>query len=181
MADLFRRAKGRGYDTAEVDDFFARAQAAYEGRSTEHMTPQQVRSVSFAQVSHGYDEAAVDGALDRLDAAFTRKERSAYIQRHGQQAWLDKIVDRATTLYGRLGRPAGQKFHPGGRGEDAYDMAQVDRLCQRLSDYFNQGKAITSGEIRHVVFPVVRGKKGYAMGPVDAFLDRAVEVLVAAE
>ncbi|MDR0504214.1 MAG: DivIVA domain-containing protein [Bifidobacteriaceae bacterium] len=183
MSDLFRRVSGSrlGYDVDEVNAFFARAQAVYEGKSNETMTPEQVRTASFNQSRRGYDEAAVDGALDRLDAAFTRKQRSAFIAKHGQQAWLDQIVERATTLYDRLGRPAGQKFAPGERGRPSYDKTQVDTLCQRLADYFNTGKAITSTQIRHVVFHTVRGRKGYGTLAVDAFLDRAVEVLVAAE
>jgi DivIVA domain-containing protein len=183
MADLFRRARrgARGYDIEEVNAFFARAQAFYEGKSPDRMTPEHVRTVSFTQVSHGYDESAVDGALDRLDAAFTRKERATFIERNGQQAWLDKVVERATTLYDRLSRPAGEKFSSASRGKPGYDKQQVDLVCQRLSDYFNNGKPLTSTEVRHCVFAVTRGKKGYSMAPVDAFLDRALEVLVAAE
>jgi DivIVA domain-containing protein len=183
MADLFRRASGgrRGYDVDEVNAFFARAQAVYEGRTDERMTPEDVRTAKFARMAHGYDESAVDGALDRLDAAFTRKERAAFIEVNGQQAWLDRVVERATTLYERLSRPAGEKFAPALRGKPAYDKHQVDLVCQRLSDYFNNGKQLTSTEVRHSVFALTRGRKGYAVAPVDAFLDRAVEVLVAAE
>ncbi|MDR2253223.1 MAG: DivIVA domain-containing protein [Bifidobacteriaceae bacterium] len=182
MADLFRRAKGgRGYDAREVDDFFARAQAVYEGRSSETITPEDVRNIAFSQIKGGYDEPQVDGALDRLDSAFTRKQRSEFIAAYGQQAWLDKIVDLATTLYDRLGRPDGKKFAPADRGKSAYDRTQVDALLRRLADYFNSGASLTSDEIRHAVFTAVRGKRGYAMGPVDAYLDRALEVLVAAE
>ncbi|MCL2788278.1 MAG: DivIVA domain-containing protein [Micrococcales bacterium] len=183
MADLFRRAPGgrRGYDVDQVNGFFARAQAVYEGQSSEPLTPAEVRSASFDQVRGGYDEGAVDGALDRLDQAFTRKERAAFIAQRGEQAWLDRIVERATTLYDRLGRPAGRKFAPAARGKPAYDKQQVDLLCQRLADYFNTGKTLASADVRHAVFTAVRGARGYAMAPVDAFLDRAVEVLVAAE
>ncbi|MDR1427787.1 MAG: DivIVA domain-containing protein [Bifidobacteriaceae bacterium] len=183
MADLFRRARGnsRGYDVDEVNAFFARAQAVYEGKSSERMTPEDVRTVSFSQVRHGYDESGVDGALDRLDAAFTRKERAGFIERNGQQAWLDRVVERATTLYDRLSRPAGEKFASAATGKPGYDKHQVDLLCQRLADYFNNGKALTSSEVRHSVFAVTRGKKGYEMASVDAFMDRALEVLVAAE
>jgi DivIVA domain-containing protein len=182
MADLFRRAKGgRGYDTREVDGFFGRAQAVYEGRSMETMTPEDVRNVAFTQVKGGYDEPQVDGALDRLDNAFTRKQRSDFIAARGQQAWLDKIVDRATTLYDRLGRPDGKKFAPAEHGKPAYDRTQVDALLHRLADYFNNGAPLTSQDVRHAVFSTVRGKRGYGMGPVDAYLDRALEVLVAAE
>ncbi|MDR3359248.1 MAG: DivIVA domain-containing protein [Bifidobacteriaceae bacterium] len=181
MADLFRRTSRRGYKPSEVDDFFARAQAVYEGRSAEPLTPEDVRSVAFQQVKGGYDEAQVDGALDRLDSAFTRKQRSEFIAVNGQQAWLDKIVDRATTLYDRLGRPDGLKFAPAERGQPAYDRTQVDAMLHRLADYFNNGAPLTSADVRHIVFTTVRGKRGYGMGPVDAYLDRALEVLVAAE
>ncbi|MDR1824614.1 MAG: DivIVA domain-containing protein [Bifidobacteriaceae bacterium] len=183
MADLFRRAKGgsRGYDPVEVNEFFTRAQAVYEGHSTERMGPDDVRTVAFAQVRGGYDEAQVDGALDRLDSAFTRKQRADFIAVNGQQAWLDMIVDRATTLYDRLGRPDGQKFAPAESGKPAYDKSQVDALLHRLAAYFNDGTPLASADVRHAVFTPVRGKRGYAMGPVDAFLDRALEVLLAAE
>jgi DivIVA domain-containing protein len=182
MADLFRRAKGsRGYDPREVDDFFSRAQAVYEGRSAERIGPEDVRTVAFAQVRGGYDEPQVDGALDRLDTAFTRKERSDFISQYGQQAWLDKVVDRATTLYDRLGRPDGQKFAPAERGKPAYERTQVDALLHRLADYFNNGTPVSSNDVRHAVFTAVKGKKGYGMAAVDAYLDRALEVLLAAE
>ncbi|MDR1187907.1 MAG: DivIVA domain-containing protein [Bifidobacteriaceae bacterium] len=182
MADLFRRVKnGRGYDTHEVDDFFARAQAVYEGRSAERMGPEAVRTAAFSQVRGGYDEPQVDGALDRLDNAFTRKERAEFIAGQGQQAWLDKIVDRATSLYDRLGRPDGQKFAPAERGKPAYDRNQVDALLHRLADYFNAGTPVASSDVRHAVFTPVRGKRGYGMESVDAYLDRALEVILAAE
>jgi DivIVA domain-containing protein len=182
MNDLFRRAKsGRGYDPHEVDEFFARAQAIYEGRSGEPMRPEDVRTAAFSQVKGGYDELQVDGALDRLDNAFARKERSEFIAANGQQAWLDKIVDRATTLYDRLGRPDGQKFAPATGGKMGYDRLQVDALLHRLADYFNNGVPLASSDVRHAVFTPVRGKRGYSMSSVDAYLDRAVEVLVAAE
>ncbi|MDR1633469.1 MAG: DivIVA domain-containing protein [Bifidobacteriaceae bacterium] len=182
MADLFRRVKsGRGYDTHEVDDFFARAQAVYEGRSAERMGPETVRTAAFSQVKGGYDEPQVDGALDRLDNAFTRKQRAEFIAENGQQAWLDRIVERATTLYDRLGRSDGQKFAPPERGQLGYDRDQVDALAHRLADYFNNGAPLTSSDVRHAVFTPVRGKRGYAMGPVDAYLDRALEVILAAE
>jgi DivIVA domain-containing protein len=183
MADLFRRAKGtsKGYDTHQVDEFFARAQSIYEGNSDEELGPEDVRTAAFELVRGGYDESQVDGALDRLDSAFTRKHRAEFIAEHGQQAWLDKIVERATTLYDRLGRPDGEKFAPAEGGKLAYDKGHVDALAHRLADYFNDGTPLASSDVRHAVFTPVRGKKGYAMGPVDAFLDRALEVLVAAE
>ena len=182
MADLFRRAKrGLGYDPREVDEFFEQAQDVYEGRTTGSMTPVEVRTVAFTQVRHGYDEAQVDGALDRLDVAFARKQRADFIAQKGQQAWLDKIVDRATTLYDRLSRPAGQRFASPHRGQEGYDARQVDALLDRLAAYFNDGAPLKSAEVRYAVFTPVKSRRGYGQGPVDAYLDRALEVLVSAE
>ena len=182
MTDLFRRTRrGLGYEPREVDEFFERAQSVYEGRSEEEMTPEQVRAVAFSQVRQGYAEAQVDGALDRLDVAFCRKERAEFISVNGQQAWLDKIVERATTMYDRLGRPPGQRFSPPPRGQQGYDARQVDALMDRLAAYFNEGASLRSSDIRYAVFTPVKGRRGYGQGPVDAFMDRAVEVLVSAE
>lgn len=48
-------------------------------------------------------------------------------------------------------------------------------------DYFDQGRPLTSEEIRQATFRRARGHGGYAEGPVDAFFDRAVEVLLGVE
>ena len=98
---------------------------------------------------------------------------------NGSQAWMERVAQRATTLYPRMLRPRGKRFaHPNGKG---YDATQVDELLDRLAQYFDSDKGITSAEIRSATFKTAKNEKAYKEGVVDAYLSRAVEVLLAVE
>jgi DivIVA domain-containing protein len=170
-----------GYDPDQVDTFFAHARRAYEGDRSEPLTSTDVRRAAFDMVRGGYATASVDAALDRLERAFATRQRAEFVAARGQQAWMEHVAARARTLYERLRRPDGERFAPAGRGEPAYAREDVDALCRRLVDYFDQGRPLTSEEIRQATFRRARGHGGYAEGPVDAFFDRAVEVLLGVE
>lgn len=170
----------KGYDPDQVDEFFARARMAYEGPVTESMSGSDVRAVAFDLVRGGYLTGAVDGAMDRLEGAFVRRERAAVVRRSSQQEWMANVADRATTLYPRLVRPRGTRFAPPAHGR-GYAADDVDAVLDRLVAYFDKGAGLTSSELRAVTFRAARGDRAYAEGPVDAFLDRAVEVLLAVE
>ncbi|BDZ43930.1 DivIVA domain-containing protein [Paraoerskovia sediminicola] len=179
---LFSTTKrGQGYEPDEVDEFFDRARALYEGREERSLTSTEIQNSTFGLVRGGYNTHEVDEALDRLEGAFIARQRTAYVAAHGQQAWLEALAERARTLYPRLGRPDGEKFAPAERGEPAYDTDDVDDLCDRLVDYFDSQVPLTTREIRDTVFRRRRGGSGYAEGPVDAFFARAVEVLLGVE
>lgn len=184
MSSLFRTA-GRmrsGYDTAQVDDFFDRARRVYERNGTaEPMTARDVRLTAFDLVRGGYETGPVDAAMDRLERAFAARQRTDYVSAHGQQAWMDHLAAQARTLYGRLTRPDGERFAPPGRGQQGYLATEVDTLCHRLIDYFDNGASLTSDEIRSITFRRARGAKAYGEPAVDAFCDRAVEVLLGVE
>lgn len=183
MTKLFPRTAvtSRGYDTEQVDTFFARARAAYEGAASDRdFGAHSVRTAAFDLVRHGYRAASVDAALDRLEAAFVSAERADYIAQNGQDAWMGQVVERATTLYERLTRPHGQRFAPPTRGR-GYATEAVDALLDSLVSYFDEGRPITAAEVRSTVFPSASRSKSYDEGTVDAFLDRAIDVLLAVE
>jgi DivIVA domain-containing protein len=170
-----------GYDPEQVEDFFARARRAYEGDRSEVMEGHDVRRTAFDLVHHGYAPDAVDAALDRLERAITMRRRADFVAANGQDAWMGHLAGRARTLYDRLRRPDGERFARARRGEQGYSPDDVDHLCHRLIDYFDHGTPLTSDEVRHVTFGAARGRRAYAEGPVDAFLDRAMEVLIGVE
>lgn len=183
MSTLFPVA-GRmstGYHREQVEEFFARARRAYEGGAEgDGLHASDVREVAFDLVRSGYATGAVDAALDRLEAALVQRRRDAFIAAHGQQAWMDRIAELATTLYPRLVRPAGQRFAPPERGS-GYDRDAVDDLMDRVIAYFDADGDLTAAEVRSVTFPTARRAQAYAEGVVDAYLDRVVEVLLAVE
>jgi len=170
-----------GYDRDEVEEFFDHARQAYEGRTAEPLTHADIQVSTFDLVRGGYDTHEVDAALDRLEAAFIARQRAEYVAAHGQEAWMAALADRARTMYGRLGRPDGEKFAPAERGEQGYDPDDVDALCDRLVAYFDRQEPLTSAEIRSATFGRAKGSDGYAEGPVDRFFARAIEVLLGVE
>jgi DivIVA domain-containing protein len=170
-----------GYDKDEVDEFFDHARQAYEGRTAEQLTSADIQASTFDLVRGGYNTHEVDAALDRLEAAFIARQRAEYVAAHGQEAWMHALAERARSLYGRLGRPDGQKFAAADRGQPAYDKDDVDALCDRLTAYFDRQEPLTAAEIRSATFGRAKGADGYAEGPVDAFFARAIEVLLGVE
>lgn len=170
-----------GYDQDEVDDFFDHAREVYEGGGSEELTSQDIRACAFELTRGGYDPAEVDAALDRLESAFIARTRQEVMATQGPNAWMTELAERAQTLYGRLGRPDGERFAEAPRGVLAYDKDDVDELCDRLVAYFDQTEQLTAAEVRSAQFRRRKGSKGYAEAPVDAFFARAIEVLLGVE
>lgn len=184
MKDLFPRVGRwrRGYQPKQVDTFFEQARAAYEASSESErdaVSEEDVRNVAFDIVVDGYHTAYVDAALDRLEAALVRRRRADFLIEGSEDEWVSIAVDRATTLYPRLQRPAGERFaNAHGQG---YAKSEVDSLCERLVDYFDNGTPISAKQVRLATFKAARGENAYDEAVVDSFLDRAVEVLLAVE
>ena len=171
----------QGYNPEAVDAFFEDARRAYEGGvPAEQFSAEQVRQATFTLKRRGYDIDVVDGAMNRLEAAFVQRDRAEHVAAMGEAAWYDRVADRATTLYPRLQRPRGERFaHPeSGRG---YRMDEVDDLLDRLAAYFDDGEPLSADDVRQATYRPARGKKAYAEGPVDAFLGRAVDILLAVD
>ncbi|WP_029289338.1 DivIVA domain-containing protein [Cellulomonas sp. HZM] len=184
MSDgMFRTVTGlrSGYDPDEVDEFFAHARSVYEQGPAAALAAKDVRSVAFDMVRGGYVTAAVDAALDRLEQAFVARARAEFVAEHGQPAWLTQLGEQARTLYGRLGRPDGDRFAPPEGRDQGYEPADVDELCHRLVAYFDKGAPLSASEIRGATFRARKGHHAYAEAPVDAFFARAVEVLLGVE
>ena len=183
----------RGYSVAQVEDFFDRARRAYEQgapagsprRGTPligpALTSRDIRQVGFDLVLNGFDVEQVDGALDRMEDAFARRESDALRGRLGVDQAMEQVARQASTLEGRLARAAGERFSRASGLALAYDPDDVDELCQRLQGYLTGGPPIAPEELRRAVFRSRRGRSGYDEGQVDAFFDRAVEILVAVD
>ena len=172
---------GHGYHPGEVDSFFGLARRIYESSGDEQMTASDVRATSFDLVRSGYATHAVDSALDRLEAAFGARERQEFIALHGSGAWMEQVAGQARTLYGRLTRPVGDRFAAPERGAAGYQSADVDALLDQLIAYFDHGAPIHSAVVRDSVFKAAKGPTAYAEGSVDAFLARAIDVLIGVE
>ncbi len=172
---------GRGYRPEQVDRFFAKARLAYEkGGAGVGLQSRDVRTAAFDLVRGGYDAEVVDAALDRMEDAFGGRERDESVGRLGEDRVLDELTTRAATLAGRLDRPDGERFDRGEGRRRGYHPGDVDELCHRLAGYFDAGEAMSVDEVRRAVFRTRRGRRGYREAQVDAYLERVVEVMLAA-
>ena len=182
MSDLFPRTSSLrlGYSCAQVDEFFSLARRAYE-RPTgteQELSPLEVRRASFDLRRGGYSTAAVDSALDRLEVAFAKRARDAFVREYGQDAWMQQLAQKAQVLYPRLRRPKGERFaHPKfiSRG---YDAREVDKVMARITAFFDRGEPLTAQQVRLVSFNQATGKRAYDEATVDAYLARTVDILL---
>ncbi|MDI9588609.1 MAG: DivIVA domain-containing protein [Acidobacteriota bacterium] len=184
MSDFFPTSRfyQKGYSQEEVDEFFNYARDAYEGGvPASQFSSEQVRRAMFPLKRGGYDPVVVDAALDRLEAAFVSRDRAAHVAVNGEEAWLDHVADRATTLYPRLIRPVGERFAHPEPGEPGYRIKEVDAFLDRLARFFDDEEALRADDVRRVVFPPAKGEDAYVEGTVDAYLARVVEILLAVE
>ncbi|MET4096895.1 DivIVA domain-containing protein [Arthrobacter sp. UYCu712] len=171
-----------GYNAKQVDQFLQRARVSFESPSVagRPVKSADVRAVTFDPVKGGYAAAGVDAALDRLEDALALQERDELIGERGEEAWLRDIGRLAGLLRGRLHRPDGQRFRrPGKTKVRSYNTTDVDDLCHELIGYLEEDRPLSVDNVRRAVFRPAAGREGYEESQVDAFLDRAVELMAA--
>jgi DivIVA domain-containing protein len=173
-----RVRKGRGYDTAEVEEFLENARRAYQAPNGQGgLSSERIRGTAFALKRGGYDPGTVDAALERLEDAFATRERQAEIDRVGDQAWYQQARGVAQTVLDRISRPRGQRFRRHSWFTTGYSVREVDGLADRIRRFFQTGIPLTADDLRQTAFHPQRG--GYDEAQVDAVLDATVRVMLA--
>ena len=169
-----------GYDVAEVESFLAAVEQALHGASSGAVTSADVRSVVFAGVRGGYRTDVVDTALETAEDALAAAEREQFLLARGPEAWQRCVAELSELLRGRLARPRTERFRRPSRSRArGYSAAHVDVLCERLEARLAGTGSLEPAELRRAVFPPAQGERSYEEQQVDAFLDRAVELLLA--
>ncbi|MEX5255738.1 DivIVA domain-containing protein [Kocuria arenosa] len=178
----------RGYDVAQVDDFLAAVHAALQdaphGPGPEYgsgtVLSTQVRAAVFAGARGGYRPEAVDEVLDAAEESLAAAERERCLRARGPDAWQQHLDALTRLLRNRLDRPRTQRFRrPSRPRAQGYSAAHVDVLCERLGARLTDAAPLEPAELRRAVFPPAQGERSYEEQQVDAFLDRAVQLLLA--
>lgn len=170
-----QESKGLGYAPAEVDEFIGRARRQFEDPSQFLVSSGLARHATFSLVKGGYSIAAVDTAIDRLEDTFAQKELAKQRAELGDFALDDRLARFVESLQKRIDRPAGKRFSRASWPLRGYAPKQVDAFCQNLERFLVAGATLTAADVRSELFRAKRG--GYAENQVDAFLDRAIEVI----
>lgn len=181
-----------GYSVEQVDAFLDRAHALYDDVEP-RITQEQIQNVSFSLEKNGYMISQVDATLGRLEKAVVDKRTQWDVMTTGRVAWRAETERLAHTLYGRAERPDGGRFARGNSRKPSYDRKQVDRLMNQIvakirrelgenrkradKDELKIDAELTSTRVTNVIFTQRRGRRGYDERQVDAYLNRAVQVL----
>jgi DivIVA domain-containing protein len=174
----FPPAQGRekGYDREAVDEFLAKARGTFE-QGASAIDARAVREVAFPLRRGGYQIAAVDAALGRIEDAFAARERERAIATGGAEVWVERARAEAQVILDRLSRPKGRRFDRVSWLSYGYAPDEVDLVADRLTRYFEAGEPVTVEQVRAAAFRLVRG--GYREEQVDALLDAVVDVMLA--
>ncbi|WP_336215680.1 DivIVA domain-containing protein [Nonomuraea sp. LPB2021202275-12-8] len=166
-----------GYDPGEVDALIGRIEATLGRgpRDVELVTADDVRAATFRAKRGGYQETAVDFALEAFVVALETMAKSpvrlAMAEPTGdllREEWFESQAARVERVAFRPGRMGT------GYNEDEVD-AFLDRIVATLrgtTDY-----PLTVKEVREAKFATVLLRTGYLIADVDSFLAGIADVL----
>src|SRR3989337_1722017 len=137
VSTTFPRARRSrlGYDVEQVEDFLEEARRAYGAEPGELtvVTAESIRHMAFAMQKGGYSPSHVDAALERLEDAFSSRERERLVHERGDEAWYADARATAQEILDRLARPAGSRFERVGILTSGYNRSDVDAFTDRLT------------------------------------------------
>ena len=168
-----------GYDIEQVEDFLEDARRAYaaDPGAPTVVTAETIRHTAFSTQKAGYSTSHVDAALERLEDAFSERERERRISAQGSEAWYSDARASAQEILDRLARPARERFTRVSFLTTGYRMEDVDEFSDRLTAFFQDGRPATPDDVRTKAFRAQRG--GYREVQVDRVLDAVIDVMLA--
>lgn len=177
MSSTFPRARGKGYDIDEVEDFLEDARRAYTGDpgAAQLVTSGAIRQIGFTMRRGGYSASHVDAALERLEDAFANRERQSALGQLGDQGWYQQARGDAQVLLDRCSRPRGTRFARRGMLTGGYSVRDVDAFADRIVLFLQKGTPLSVADVRQARFRPQRG--GYHETQVDVVLDSVVDLL----
>ena len=165
MAAFATVRKGKlGYSKTEVDLLIARARDQYSSPTAHVLDWRELSNHVFSMEKNGYQPAAVDAAIEKLQDTFAQKELAERF------VAIDPI---AQALVARVNRPKGKRFKRANVLGLGYSRSQVDAVLTLVGDYLEGTEELQIGEVRELKFKLKRG--GYIESQVDAYIDRLVE------
>jgi len=165
MAAFATVRKGKlGYSKTEVDLLIARARDQYASPTAHVLDWRELSNHVFSMEKNGYQPAAVDAAIEKLQDTFAQKELAERFV---------AIAPIAQALAARVSRPKGKRFKRANVLGLGYSRSQVDAVLTLVGDYLEGTEELQIGEVRELKFKLKRG--GYIESQVDAYIDRLVE------
>ena len=171
-----------GYNAKQVDQFLQRARVSFEA-------PRRPSAPSRAPMSA--PSPSIRSRAATPPPAWTPRWTASKTPSPGANAtnWLPNAARKPgcarsagwpASFAGRLHRPDGQRFRrPAKSKARSYNTTDVDDLCHELIGYLEEDQPLSVDNVRRAVFRPAVGRDGYEESQVDAFLERAVELMAA--
>ncbi|MFI6299594.1 DivIVA domain-containing protein [Nonomuraea sp. NPDC050790] len=166
-----------GYDPVDVDSLISRIEATLGrgGRELAPVTADEVRRATFRARRGGYNETAVDFALEAFVVALETRAKTpvalAMTEPTGEmlrEEWFETQAARVERVAFRSGRMGT------GYNEDEID-AFLDRIVATLRG--TTDNPLTGQDVRDAKFATVLVRPGYLIADVDSFLAGIADVL----
>ena len=181
VSTTFPRAKraNPGYEVAQVETFLQLARQTYDADVSGGvgLTSKDIRQASFVMNRGGYSCRHVDAALERLELAFSRRERERDISASGTESWVAQGQARIEVLLARFERKEKHRFARVSALTRGYAPADVDAFIDTVSATLTSGAVLDAETVRAALFRPRLG--GYDETQVDLVLDALVDVLLA--
>jgi DivIVA domain-containing protein len=167
--------KNFGYDPAEVDAFIALARDQYARPESRVINWKTLVATGFQLVKDGYDVAAVDKAIEKLEDTFAERDVKSPTFQFPVVNKSEQLIKLRALLASRVARPTGKKFQSAGVLGLGYSRKAVDALVTLVGEFLEDQESLELDELRGLKFKVVRG--GYVESQVDTYIDRLVEFI----
>ncbi|MEN9715595.1 MAG: hypothetical protein RJA35_1062 [Actinomycetota bacterium] len=163
----------KGYNPADVDAWVERAREQFANPASHVLDARSLRGAEFSLVKGGYEIAAVDTALDRLDDAFAAQEANRMLVRGGHQGAAEHLAGIRQVLEQRLQRGKRKVFDRTGLVRKGYSVRQVDALLAVIEAELSGSQLPSVATLRAAAFSL--RWSGYNEAQVDAFIDRVIQ------
>jgi DivIVA domain-containing protein len=167
--------KNFGYDPVEVDAFIALARDQYARPESRVINWKTLVATGFQLVKDGYDVAAVDKAIEKLEDTFAERDLKSPTFQFPVVNKAEQLIKLRALLASRVARPKGKKFARAGVLGLGYSRKAVDALVTLVGEFLENQETLELDELRGLNFKVVRG--GYVESQVDIYIDRLVEFI----
>ncbi|MFI6500820.1 DivIVA domain-containing protein [Nonomuraea typhae] len=166
-----------GYDPVDVDALISRIESTLGrgGRDLDPVSADEVRRATFRARRGGYNETAVDFALEAFVVALETRTKTpvplAMTEPTGEmlrEEWFETQAARVERVAFRSGRMGT------GYNEDEID-AFLDRVVATLRG--TTDNPLTGQDVREAKFSTVLLRPGYLIADVDSFLAGIADVL----
>jgi DivIVA domain-containing protein len=172
---LLAAANELGYDPATVDPVIELARKQFSDPASHVLDAAALRTSQFKLIKGGYQIAAVDAALDRLDDVFAQQEANRMLAQSGHEGAKAKMQELRKTLQNRIARGKRKAFKRQPWWLKGYSIRQVDSLLKAIDATLDGEANLSVGVLRQYTFAPKWA--AYNEAQVDAFIDRTVQYL----